>query len=247
MVSMPALISEDARWWWDGNRWRSRLVEGELDLLWFTSTPDWLARVLVTGLIALIPIAGAINLLGWTLAATDMVRGGWKELPPAGFQHLQRGVAPFVVGLVYGLGFAVVATAMVVVLVVIATSGRTGVAIAIVLGLVVVLFTVAWWLVSLYLFAAVLMAADSLGIGRAMNPLRLFALAGANRPISLRVGLLYAGASLVFAIVSLFIGLVVPFSGLLAPVALPAVYAMVAPHLAGFRIERPSAGSAALP
>ncbi|HYM97392.1 MAG TPA: hypothetical protein VET26_08830, partial [Candidatus Sulfotelmatobacter sp.] len=63
----PAPISPDGRWWWDGARWQSRLVEGELDLFWFTSTPDWFARIAITGLIGLIPIVGTINLLGWTL------------------------------------------------------------------------------------------------------------------------------------------------------------------------------------
>ena len=53
---MPALISEDGRWWWDGRQWRPRTVEGKLDLFWFTGTPDWVSRVLVTGLIGLIPI-----------------------------------------------------------------------------------------------------------------------------------------------------------------------------------------------
>ncbi|TMB46844.1 MAG: hypothetical protein E6J53_04105, partial [Chloroflexi bacterium] len=61
----PALISPDGRWWWDGARWRSRLVEGELDLFWFTSSPDWFGRVALTGLIGLIPIIGTINLFGW--------------------------------------------------------------------------------------------------------------------------------------------------------------------------------------
>jgi hypothetical protein len=78
MGSMPPLISQDGRWWWDGMHWRTRAVEGPLDLFWFTSTPAWSQRVIVTGLIGLIPIIGSINLLGWTLTATDMVRGGWK-------------------------------------------------------------------------------------------------------------------------------------------------------------------------
>src|ERR1700737_4263902 len=47
---VPQLISQDGRWWWDGKQWRTRLVEGPLDLFWFTSTPDWFTRVLVMGL-----------------------------------------------------------------------------------------------------------------------------------------------------------------------------------------------------
>ena len=94
MGPMPSLISQDGRWWWDGTRWRSRAVEGPLDLLWFTTTPDWFQRVIVTGLIGLIPIIGSINVLGWTLTATDMVRGGWKELPPAGTRRSRTGPFP---------------------------------------------------------------------------------------------------------------------------------------------------------
>jgi hypothetical protein len=151
MGSMPVLISQDGRWWWDGTHWQSRAVEGRLDLLWFTKTPDWAQRVIVTGLIGLIPIIGTINLFGWTLTATDMVRRGWKELPPAGFQNLERGVAPFVVSLVYGIVLWVVLIALAVVAVALGTSGRTElVAIGIAVGVLGVLVLVAWWLATLY-------------------------------------------------------------------------------------------------
>ena len=128
---MPALISPDGRWWWDGTRWRSRMVEGKLDLFWFTSTPEWFARVVITGLIGLIPIVGAINLLGWTLTATDMVRRGWKELPPAGFQYLERGIAPFVVGIVYAVVLFLVVGVLAFFTLVLAMSGRSHVVIAV--------------------------------------------------------------------------------------------------------------------
>jgi len=131
---MPALISEDGRWWWDGRQWRPRTVEGKLDLFWFTSTPDWITRVLVTGLIGLIPIVGAINLLGWTLEASDMVRGGWKELPAPGFRYLERGAAPFVVSLVYAAVVLVVVAILAFIAVLLATSGDSRWVLAILLG-----------------------------------------------------------------------------------------------------------------
>ena len=236
---MPALVSEDGRWWWDGHRWRTRLVEGPQDLLWFTATPEWFTRVLVMGLIGLIPIVGSIAILGWALAATDMVRQGWKELPPAGFQHLERGVNPFVVGLVYGVVLVFTALALVVVAVVIATSGRAGVALAILIALVVLLLLVAWWLYSLYVFAALLVVSDRLGMAKALDPRVLLKAARANEEISIRVGLTYLVALLVFFAVSVAVAFIIPFSGLLLSLGLPAIYALIVPSLAGFRVEPP--------
>jgi hypothetical protein len=235
--AVPALISPDGRWWWDGQHWRSRLVEGRLDLFWFTSTPDWFTRVVVIGLIGLIPIVGTINLFGWTLTATDMVRTGWKELPPAGFQHLERGVAPFLVALVYGAVLVTLVVVLTGLTVFLAASGRGAAAQAIGLGLLVVLLTVAWWLVSLYLFAALLIGSDRLGLARAIDPRRLFALARANHEVSLRVAVISGVAHLVFGAITIAVGFVVPFGGLVISIGLPAVYAVLVPSLAAFRVE----------
>jgi hypothetical protein len=236
---MPALISEDGRWWWDGTRWRSRAVEGPLDLFWFTSTPDWFQRAIVTGLIGLIPIIGSINMLGWTLAATDMVRGGWKELPPPGFQHLERGVAPFAVGLVYGLVLGVVFAVLVVVAVAFGVSGRTAlVVVGITIGLLGLLVLLAWWLAALYIFGALLIGSDRLGIVNALDPRRLYALARANHHASLHVAVVYGLAALIFAAVGVTIGFIVPlFGSVLLSAALPVVYAVLVPTLASFRVD----------
>jgi len=243
----PALISQDGRWWWDGARWQSRVVEGPLDTLWFTTTPDWFGRVAITGLIALIPIVGTINLLGWTLVATDMLRRGWRELPPAGFQYLERGVAPFLVTFAYGLVFLFVIASLVGSAIAIVIANPHQVAIAVFLAFVALVLLIAWWLAALYLTAAILIGSDRLGAARAIDPTRLFALARANHDVSLRVALTYGLASLGFAFVSIAVGFIVPFSGLLISIALPAVYAVVAPHLAAFRVEEPAPPDAALP
>src|SRR5579864_2557743 len=158
----PAPISQDGRWWWDGTRWRSRVVEGPLDTLWFTSTPDWFGRVAVTGLIGLIPIVGTINLLGWTLVATDMVRRGWRELPPAGFQYLERGVAPFLVAFAYGLVFFFVIASLIGSAIAIVLANPHQVAVAVLLVIVALVLLIAWWLATLYLTAAILIGADRL-------------------------------------------------------------------------------------
>jgi hypothetical protein len=236
----PAPISQDGRWWWDGTRWQSRVVEGPLDISWFTSTPDWFGRVAITGLIGLIPIVGTINLLGWTLVATDMVRRGWRELPPAGFQYLERGVAPFLVVFAYGLVFFFVIASLVGSAIAIVVANPHEVAVAVVLAFVALVLVIAWWLAMLYLTAAILIGSDKLGAARAIDPTRLIALARSNPDVSLRVALTYGLASLGFAFVSIAVGFIVPFSGLLISVALPAVYAAVAPHLALFRVDEPT-------
>lgn len=237
---MPALISDDGRWWWDGTQWRPRTVEGKLDLFWFTSTPEWITRVVVTGLIGLIPIVGAINLLGWTLEATDMVRGGWKELPTPGFRYLERGAAPFVVSLAYGVVIFFVVGILVFVTVLLATSGDGRAVLAIGFGLLIFLIFLAAWLASLYLFAALILASDRLGIAKAIDPRRLFALARANHEISLHVALIYGAATIVVAVISVAVGVIIPFSGLIVSLGLPAVYAMLVPSLATFRIDPPT-------
>lgn len=241
----PAPISQDGRWWWDGTRWQSRVIEGPLDTLWFTTTPDWFARVAVTGLIGLIPIVGSINLLGWTLVATDMVRRGWRELPPAGFQYLERGVAPFLVVFAYGLVFFFVVASLIGSAIAIVASNPHQVAVAVVLAVAALALVLAWWLTMLYLTAAILIGSDRLGAARALDPSRLFALARANHDVSMRVALTYGLASLGFAFVSIAVGFIVPFSGLLITIALPAVYAALAPHLAAFRVDEPAPPAAA--
>lgn len=69
---------------------------------WAFRDPQWAAKMLLQGLIAIIPIVGWIAMTGWLMMAFDNARSGRNELPPAGF-HLERGIAIFVVFLVYGI------------------------------------------------------------------------------------------------------------------------------------------------
>src|SRR5690349_22088333 len=68
---------------------------------WPFRDPDWAGKVLLMGLILVIPFVGPINGLGWMLAALDRLRSGEERLPPANFDHLGRGFRLFVVLLVY--------------------------------------------------------------------------------------------------------------------------------------------------
>ena len=74
---------------------------------WALKDPAWLSKILLTGLILLIPIVGQMSALGWMLATRDNLRQGRAEMAPAGF-YIGRGVPVFVVYLVYVLVLVVV-------------------------------------------------------------------------------------------------------------------------------------------
>jgi len=67
---------------------------------WPFADREWPSKVIIQGLIAIIPIVGTMALLGWVFMTVDNYRAGRRELAPAGF-HLERGVAPWVVIVVY--------------------------------------------------------------------------------------------------------------------------------------------------
>lgn len=66
----------------------------------------WFGKMILQGLIAVIPIIGWIALTGWLMLAIDNFRSGRRELPPAGF-HLGRGIGIFLVLLIYSIVFAI--------------------------------------------------------------------------------------------------------------------------------------------
>ena len=80
--------------------------------VWPFRDPEWVNKILIMGLIQLIPVVGAITGLGWMLAALHKLRAGDERLPPANFDHLGRGFRLFVVYLVYYGILALVGTAL---------------------------------------------------------------------------------------------------------------------------------------
>jgi hypothetical protein len=64
--------------------------------------PAWLGKIAVQALILIIPIVGAIALIGWMMITLDNIRAGRQELAPAGF-HISRGIGMFGVELIYYL------------------------------------------------------------------------------------------------------------------------------------------------
>jgi hypothetical protein len=69
---------------------------------WAARDPAWIGKVIVQGLIFIIPIVGWIAGVGWMLLAFDNARVGRNELPPAGF-HLSRGIGLFGAYLIYAI------------------------------------------------------------------------------------------------------------------------------------------------
>ena len=69
---------------------------------WAFKDPAWLGKVLIQGLIGIIPIVGWIAGFGWLMLAFENARAGRNELPPAGF-HLSRGIGYFGVLFIYDI------------------------------------------------------------------------------------------------------------------------------------------------
>jgi Protein of unknown function (DUF4013) len=67
--------------------------------------PGWAGKVVVQGLILIIPIVGLIATAGWMLMTFDNIRAGRQELAPAGF-HLNRGLGLFGAWLIYSFVLA---------------------------------------------------------------------------------------------------------------------------------------------
>src|SRR5260370_7375752 len=73
---------------------------------WPFQDPGWFGKMIVQGLITIIPIVGWMGAGGWLSMTIDNYRAGRGELPPGGF-HLQRGVALFFVYLIYIIVFSI--------------------------------------------------------------------------------------------------------------------------------------------
>jgi hypothetical protein len=98
-------LSVDRFWRYSGGRWTPVVppATGRPGLFWFLRSPDWFSAMLISGLIALIPVAGLMNLYGWSLATASNLRAGYHIAAPANFEHIARGVRYFAWGCIVGL------------------------------------------------------------------------------------------------------------------------------------------------
>jgi hypothetical protein len=80
-------------------------------LNWPFRDPRWLPKTLVQALILLIPVVGAIAMLGWMLKSLDNLRAGRDELAPASL-HLGRGWPLFAIEVAYYAVISIVEVAL---------------------------------------------------------------------------------------------------------------------------------------
>jgi MFS family permease len=138
--------------------------------VWPFRDPSWVEKVVIMGLILLIPIVGGINGMGWMLASLARLREGKEELPPANFDYLWKGFQLFVVLLVYQLALLALGAVFFVPAVILlstqgGSSGNTLLAlIGVLLMLIAFGITVIGFLVSYAVLPAVVLATDLGGI-----------------------------------------------------------------------------------
>jgi uncharacterized protein DUF4013 len=75
---------------------------------WAARDPEWIGKLLLMGLIGLIPIVGALQQTGWLLAMLDNLRAGRNEVPAAGFRYATRGVWLWLAAVIYNVALVVV-------------------------------------------------------------------------------------------------------------------------------------------
>jgi len=170
---------------------------------WPARDHDWLTKILIIGLILLIPIAGAINGIGWMLATLDRLRAGNETLPPANLSYIGRGLRLFVVNLVYDLAVLLVAAAIYVPAVLIASSQSRGPASPALVSLAIVMSLLAFSVATLgtlalnFALPAIVLATDRDGISGGLRVSAVLRRSRINVANTLIAGLMLIAASFV--------------------------------------------------
>ena len=181
---------------------------------WPVRDPEWPAKILVIGLLLLIPIAGAINGLGWMLATLDRLRAGEERLAPAGLGYIGRGVQLFAAQLVYTLGVALVALLIYLPAVLIAVSqgrgsGSTGlILVSLVLNLLAFGVTTVGSLALTFATPPIVLATDRGGITGGLAVREIARSSRANPTNTLIAGLMLIAAGFIssLGVIACFIG-----------------------------------------
>jgi hypothetical protein len=210
---------------------------------WPARDPEWLGKVLIIGVTLLIPIVGAINGLGWMLATLDRLRLGDEKLAPANLRYIARGFPLFVVNLVYGLVIVLVAGAIYVPGLLLASSESHSSANPAVISLAIALSLLAFSVATLgslvldFVTPAIVLATDRGGILGGLRARAVLARARANIANTLIAGLMLIAASFIGSL-----GLVACGIGVLFTTAY--ALAMQAWVVRSFEIGSPAAAAA---
>jgi len=191
--------------------------------VWPVRDPEWAVKIIIIGLISLIPIIGWMNGIGFMLASLDRLRSGEERLAAGNFDHIGRGARLFVVELIYALVVAALGLVFYIPGILIAVSQGHGSANPGLIALAVLLDLAALGLVSLgslaytFLLPAVILATDAGGIAAGLRIADIFRRSRANPVNTLIAGLMLIAASFVSSIGVIACGIGVIFT---APYAL---------------------------
>jgi uncharacterized membrane protein YfbV (UPF0208 family) len=171
--------------------------------VWPVRDPEWVVKILIIGLINLIPIVGAINSIGWMLASMDRLRAGEEKLAPANLDYLGRGARVFIVELVYAV--AVVAIGMVAYIPALAITIQQnhGQANAGLIALAFLLTLAAFGLITLgslaftFMLPSVILAVDARGIAAGLHVGDVLRRSRANPMNTLIAGLMLIASSFI--------------------------------------------------
>jgi hypothetical protein len=171
--------------------------------VWPVRDPQWLVKVLIIGLILLIPIVGPINGLGWMLASLDRLRAGEERLADANLRHLGRGIKLFAVQLIYLITITGVTAALYGLAVFVAVRQSNGSANPALISLAIVLLLLALAIASLgsiaFTFAtpAIVIATDRGGIAGGIQVGDVLRRCRANLTNTLIAGLMLIAAGFI--------------------------------------------------
>ena len=185
---------------------------------WPFRDPEWPSKIAIIALILLIPIAGAINAIGWMLASLDRLRAGEERLAPANLSHLGRGIRLFVVDLVYELALVLVGVLLYVPAVAIFAHEGTGTANAGLVSLAILLSLLTFSVVTLgslalnFAMPSIVLATDTGGIGGGLRVGDVFRRSRLSLANTLIAGLMLIAAGFIGSLGTVACGIGVLFT-----------------------------------